>query len=283
MEDRWVLSRLASTAAEVTLMLDRYQFDQATRAIREFTWTEFCDWYLEMLKPRFRNEEARPVAQRVLVAVLDALLRLLHPFAPFITEELWHLLQQFAPVRGLHAPVQAVESVMIADWPTFDSRTIDHALEARFLRLQETIVAVRNVRNVYGISPSTPLKLFIKCAPEIASQMQAVADQFDNLSRTMLEAAGLEINRPAGSASFSLEDADGYIPLEGLIDRSAELARQEKEAVKIRGFISGHEKKLANEGFISKAPANVVAEIRETLAGLKAQLESIERIISELS
>jgi valyl-tRNA synthetase len=283
MEDRWVLSRLASTAAEVTLLLDRYQFDQATRVIREFTWNEFCDWYLEMLKPRFRNEDARPVAQRVLVAVLDALLRLLHPFAPFITEELWHLLQQFAPVRGLHAPVQAVESVMIADWPTFDSRTIDHALESRFQRLQETIVAVRNVRNVYGISPSTPLKLFIKCAPEIASQMQAVADQFDNLSRTMLQAAGLEINRPAGSASFSLEDADGYIPLEGLIDRTAELARQEKEAVKIRGFISGHEKKLANEGFISKAPANVVAEIRETLAGLKAQLESIERIISELS
>jgi valyl-tRNA synthetase len=104
-EDRWVLSRLATTVREVTTMLDRYQFDQATRAVREFTWNEFCDWYLEMLKPRFRNEAARPVAQRCLVVVVDTLLRLLHPFAPFITEELWHLFAQFAPCdrRGLPA------------------------------------------------------------------------------------------------------------------------------------------------------------------------------------
>lgn len=283
MEDQWILSRLASTARDVTQMLERYQFDQATRAIREFTWNEFCDWYLEMLKPRFRNEQTRPVAQRVLVSVLDQLLRLLHPFAPFITEELWHLLKSIAPVRGLKAPAEAEESVMIAQWPAPEAGWISEALEKRFERLQETIVAVRNIRNVYGISPATPLRLFMKCSPEIAGQMQAVADQFDNLSRTMLEAAGLEINRPAGSASFSLEDADGYIPLEGLIDRQAELTRQEKEAAKLRGFITGHEKKLANEGFVSKAPPHVVAEIRETLSGLKSQLESVERIISELS
>jgi valyl-tRNA synthetase len=285
MEDRWVLSRLATTCNDVTTMLDRYQFDQATRAVRDFTWNEFCDWFLEMIKPRLRDEATRAGAQRVLVFVIDNLLRLLHPFAPFITEELWHRLNQLAPQRPTlsGAPVEATESVMIAAWPELSTSLIDQALEKRFERLQETIVAVRNVRSVYNIAPTAPLKLFMKCPPEIAEQMQAVADQFSNLSRTMLEAAGLEINRPAGSASFSLGDADGYIPLEGLIDREAELARQTKEANKLRGFITGHEKKLANEKFVSNAPDNVVAEVRGTLTSLKTQLQNVERIITELS
>ena len=283
MEDRWILSRLAVTAADVTQMLERYHFDQATRAIRDFTWNEFCDWYLEMLKPRFRREDARPVAQRLLVHVLDQLLRLLHPFAPFITEDLWHRLNELALRRGLPEPIPAAESVMIAPWPAPDAGHVDQALERRFARLQETIVAVRNVRNVYGIAPSAPLKLFIRCSDEVAAQMQAVADQFDNLSRTMLHAAGLDVSRPKGAASFSLDDADGFIPLDGLVDRAAELARQSKEAEKLRGFIAGHEKKLANQAFIAKAPPHVVSDIRETLSTLQAQLHSVEHIVAELS
>jgi valyl-tRNA synthetase len=283
MEDRWVLSRLATTAQQVTTLLDRYQFDQATRAIRDFTWNEFCDWYLEMIKPRLRDDAARPAAQRVLVEVIDTLIRLLHPFAPFITEELWHTLNQLAPVRGLTEPAAALESVMIAAWPDLSDNRCDPALEKRFERLQEIIVAVRNVRGLYKISPKEPLKLFMRCEPEVAAQMHAVADQFDNLSRTMLEAAGLDVNRPGASANFSVEDADGYIPLEGLIDLDAELERQEKKAAELTGHIAGAEKKLANSNFVDRAPENVVNDVRQTLTGLKAQLENVERIIRELS
>jgi len=282
-EDRWILSRLASAAREVTTLLDRYHFDQATKAVREFTWNEFCDWYLEMLKPRLRNPESRGTAQRVLVFVVDSLLRLLHPFAPFITEEIWHTLNQLAPLRGMDQPVAAVESVMTAAWPQLPTDWIDDALERRFERLQQTINAVRNVRSVYNIAPGAQLKLFMRCTPDVAAQLEAVTEQFDFLSKTMLEAAGLDIKRPAGAASFSLGDADGYIPLEGLIDRQAELARQSKEADKIRGFIRGHEAKLSNPGFMAKAPEKVVSEIEETLTGLKAQLASIERMLAELS
>jgi valyl-tRNA synthetase len=306
-EDRWILSRLATTVREVTTMLDRYQFDQATRAVREFTWNEFCDWYLEMLKPRFRNEAARPIAQRCLVVVIDTLLRLLHPFAPFITEELWHKLNELAPERttleqtgqaprgktasagkdgdslGASPVCSPTESVMIAPWPEMPVTMIDTALEKRFERLQETIVAVRNVRSVYGISPGAPLKLFMRCAPDVAEQLKAVAGQFDFLSKTMLEAAGLDVTAPEGSVSFSMPDADGYIPVGDSIDRVAVKSNKEKEAEKLRGFISGSEKKLANEGFMAKAPADVVEGIRATLAEQKAQLESIERIIRELS
>ena len=281
-EDRWILSRLATTIRDVTVMLERYQFDQATRAVREFTWNEFCDWYLEMLKPRFRNEQARPCAQRVLVVVVDNLLRMLHPFAPFITEELWHKLNEVAPERGLRNPATHSESVMIASWPDPELAHIDEALERRFERLQQTIAAVRNVRAVYRIAPGAQLRLFMRCEPEVAEQLQAVAEQFDFLSKTMLEAAGVDISRPAGAASFSLGDADGYIPLEGLIDREAEIARQTKEAAKLKKFIAGHQGKLNNKGFMENAPERVIAEIRETLAGLQSQLDSVERILEEL-
>jgi len=304
-EDRWILSRLATTVREVTTMLDRYQFDQATRAVREFTWNEFCDWYLEMLKPRFRDEVARPVAQRCLVVVVDTLLRLLHPFAPFITEELWHKLNEVAPSRNANPmlPVSPTrdkaeadaqqtrvgdsghiaESVMIAAWPDLPLSLIDASLEKRFERLQETIVAVRNVRSSYGIAPSAQLKLFMRCAPDVAEQLQAVAGQFDFLSKTMLEAAGLDVTAPQGSVSFSLGDADGYLPVADLVDLKAEKARKEKEAEKLRGFIRSQEAKLANQGFMAKAPADVVEGIRSTKAEQEAQLESIERIIRELS
>ena len=282
-EDRWILSRLATTAQQVTTMLDRYQFDQATRTIRDFTWNEFCDWYVEMVKPRLKDEAARPLAQRVLVVVIDNLLRLLHPFAPFITEELWQKLNELAPVRGLGQPAQASECVMVEAWPEINADLVSEELEDRFERLQQTIIAVRNVRAQYKISPKEPLKLFMKCAPDVAEQMQAVSDQFDNLSRTMLEAAGLDISPPDGSASFSLKDADGYIPLEGLVDTEAEAAKLLKQKEELENQIAGSEKKLSNPNFVDKAPEHVVQAFRDTLAERQAQLENGKRMLDELS
>jgi valyl-tRNA synthetase len=172
---------------------------------------------------------------------------------------------------------------MVAKWPEMPLNVIDESLEKRFERLQETIIAVRNVRSVYGISPGAPLKLFMRCAPDVAEQLKAVAGQFDFLSKTMLEAAGLDVTAPEGSVSFSLPDADGYIPVGDSIDRDAVRKNKEKEAEKLRGFIASADKKLQNEGFMAKAPADVVEGIRATKAEQEAQLASIERIIRELS
>ena len=272
------------------MLLDRYHFDAATRVIRDFTWNEFCDWYLEMLKPRLHDEALKPVAQRVLVGVLDALLRLLQPFTPFIAEELWQRLNEVAPQRGLLEPTLAAGSVMIAPWPEasagpqgISTDWQDRALESRFERLQDIIVAVRNVRAKNGIPPATPLKLHIRCADDVAAEMQDVAVQFENLSKTMLVAVGTDVKRPRGSANIALADADGFIPLEGIINIQAELKRLKKEADKRKGFITGHEKKLANQNFVKKAPADVVTQVRETLSELQKQLESIEEIIRQLS
>lgn len=292
MEDRWVLSHLATTAKNVNTMLNRYQFDQATRAVRDFTWNEFCDWYLEMVKPRLKDDATRPVAQTVLTFVIDSLLKLLHPFAPFITEELWQKLNEVAAVRGLYTPTAAVESVMIAPWPYAETATetaevadalIDTELEQRFERLQETIVAVRNVRGLYKISPKQPLKLYMKCSEEVAIQMRDVTDQFANLSKTMLEAAGVDVERPGASATITLGDANGFIPLEGLIDLDAEVVRLQKDEQTTMKHLTNTEKKLSNEKFISNAPEKLVADVRETLERQTKQLASIRRSIQELS
>jgi valyl-tRNA synthetase len=312
LEDRWILSRLSTVAQEVDTYLGRYQLDAATRAIREFVWNEFCDWYLEMIKPRLRGEahgsqpqgldETRAIAQRVLLAVLDSIVRLLQPFTPFIAEELWQRLNELAPTRALPpkahgsqpvgiadatsivlSPRETEAAAIVAQWPELPTSWQDATLEKRFARLQDTIIAVRNVRAIYTIPPGTPIQLHMRSSEEVAGELQNVASQFDNLAKAVLAAAGADVVRPSASASFSLGDAEGYIPLEGLIDRQAELARQKKNAEQIRKHIAGHEGKLANAGFVSKAPADVVANIRETLENNRKQLENMEAIIRDLS
>lgn len=282
LEDRWILSRLAHTIEDVTTYLERYQLDAATRTLRDFIWNEFCDWYLEMSKPRLRDATTRPQAQRVLVGVLDQLLRLLCPFTPFLVEELWQHLGQIAPQRGLPLPIAAEEAAIIAAWPTVVLDWKNAEIETRFERLRETVISVRNVRSIYGIPPGTPLQLLMRAKEEISADMQIMAGQFDNLAKAVLEAAGAEVQRPVGSASFTIGDIDGFIPLEGVIDIRAELQRQQKEAEKVRGFIKGHRGKLDNPGFVNRAPADVVNNVRETLANQENQLRSIEEVIQQL-
>jgi len=283
LEDRWILSRLATTVRTVNAELSDYHFDAATRALRDFTWNEFCDWYVEMIKPRLRDEALRPAAQRVLVGVLDVLLRLLSPFTPFVCEELWAKLNELAPQRGLPSPGASSCICMMAPWPEIPSGWRDTSLEARFDRLKELIAAVRNVRAMYRIEDRVELSLHVRCQPAVALELNDVASQFTNLAKVVLKGAGIDVTRPGTSASFSLNDADGYIPLAGVVDREAELARQKKEAEKLRGFILGHERKLGNASFVEKAPPEVVEQVRETLTGLRNQLRSVEEIIEALA
>jgi len=173
--------------------------------------------------------------------------------------------------------------LVVAPWPSGLTGWKRSALEARFQRLQELIVAVRNVRGTYNISPSATLSLVVRCPNEVAADLQSVADQLNNLARAELKEAGPDAVRPKSSASFTLGDIDGYIPLEGLIDVAAEITRQQKEAEKLRGFIAGSEKKLSNSSFVDRAPPEVVAEVRSTLENLKKQLASVEDVLQQLA
>jgi valyl-tRNA synthetase len=286
-EDRWILSRLATVTGEVTALLDRYQFDQATRALREFVWNEFCDWYLEMIKPRLRDESQRATAQRVLVTVLDLIVRLLHPFTPFITEELWQTLNEIAPERPTVSgdslkPRKAESACIIAAWPTGLDALRNPAVEEQAAQFQQLVVAIRNVRGTYNITSGGTLAVHLRCPADMAKGLEPLKSQFPALAKAELAATGPDVTRPKSSASFTLGDLDGYVPLEGLIDFAAELARQEKEAEKLKGFIANTEKKLSNSSFVDKAPPDVVADVRQTLENQKKQLTSTEEVIEQL-
>ena len=171
---------------------------------------------------------------------------------------------------------------MLAPWPDVPASWQNRDLERRFERLQETIVAVRNVRAINNIASNTPIQLHIRCNAEIASELHDVAAQFENLAKALLAAAGADVQAPTCSASFSLTDADVFVPLEGLIDRDAERARNTKEADRLRKGIESNEKKLQNEAFVAKAPPDVLQQTRDTLENYKKQLASVEAIIKAL-
>lgn len=282
LEDRWILSRLVTVLGLITQHLEWYEFDSATKSLRDFTWNEFADWYLELIKGRLRDPQARSTAQGILVSILDVIIRAVAPFAPFIAEEIWQQLNILAPRRGYPQLVDRSGSVSLAEWPVLPRQLRNAELEGRFNRLQETIVAVRNIRAVYGMTPDVPLTLHVRCEPDVVRQ-QTVPEQFDNLSRTMLEKAGLDVISPQGAVPFTLGDEDGFIPLEGIIDRSSERKRHEKDAEKLRSHIASNQKKLNNTTFLAKARPEVIDQVRELIDSLSKQLESVQAVIAALS
>src|SRR5439155_4516120 len=156
-EDRWIVSRLATTTAAVTEQLEGYHFGDVARTLYDFVWSEFCDWYVEMSKGRLRDETARPTVQRVLAGVLDGILRLVQPIMPFVAESIWHALNEAAFERGVPAPEPATERVVIAPGPAFPAPWRDAGIEQRLARMQELVKAVREVRNRHTVDPRTGL------------------------------------------------------------------------------------------------------------------------------
>ena len=171
-EDRWILSRLATTAATVTRQLEGYQFSEVARTIYDFTWSEFCDWYVEMSKDRLRDAASRPMAQRVLAGVLDTILRLVHPVMPFVAESIWQALNESAFERGLPAPEPSSESVVIAPWPSLPSSWQDAAMEKRIGRMQDLVGAVREVRSHYDLRKDSRLDVFVRCGETVAGDFR---------------------------------------------------------------------------------------------------------------
>ncbi len=280
-EDRWILSRLATVTDETTRAIESYRFADAMRQLYEFAWDEFCSFYVEMVKNRLQDPAQRPVAQRVLAHTLDTLVRLLHPAAPFITEEIWQLLGASAPKRGLTAPNAAAESIMIADWPPFERNRQDAEIEARFARFQEVLRGLRDMRARQNIPPKTPIKFSARCDQAVARLLEPMAPYFASMANAQAVEWGPQAAAPATHAQMSLKDLELFVDLEGLIDLGAEIARLEKERGRLQGLIAGKEKKLSNADFVARAPADVVEKERAALAEVQTQLASIERSLTE--
>jgi valyl-tRNA synthetase len=282
-EDRWVLSRLSSVTQAVTDALGEYRYADAARALYDFAWDEFCSFYVEMVKGRLQDAAHRPVAQRVLAHALDALLRLLHPITPFLTEEVWHRLGEIAPVRGLDSPQPAVDSIIVAPWPEADQRRRDPRIEAQFVRFQEVLRAVRDIRARQGVPPRTDISFVVRCDAATAALLQPMGDYFASMAGAKPAGLGPDVVVPALSANVVLSGLEVCVDLAGLIDVEAETARKRKEVADLDKFIAAKRAKLGNESFTSRAPADVVQKERDSLADLEAQRTAALAAIEQLA
>ncbi len=280
-EDRWIVSRLATTTTAVTAALEAYKFAEVARLVYEFAWTEFCDWFIEMSKGRLKEPAERATAQRVLIGVLDGLVRLVHPVMPFVAESLWQALNEAAPVRGLDALRTGEDSVCIAPWPAYPAAATDPRTEVRIARMQELIRGVREVRNRYMLD-KTLLALSVMCSPEVAAELTALAPFVASLGGVRDFECGPAAVKPALAAGIVRPEFAAYVSLAGLIDPAAEATRTEKQIADIQKQVAGMAGKLANEAYVRGAPAEVVEETRAKVRELERQVETLRANLTDL-
>ena len=274
--DKWILSRLHSTTNELNSSLDEFEINYASKILYEFIWHDFCDWYIEMLKGRLYGTESNEIKIVVLnraLSVFDSALRLLHPFMPFITEELWQHIDQRKPN----------ESIMVAPYPEKDEKWIDKNTEDEMAFVQNAINSIRNVRGELTVPPSKEIQIIVKFAdPSKEDVMKKYAGYFQRLARvTNIERLG-DNPKPKHSASAVVEGGEIFIPLEGLIDVGAERDRIQKEITRLQNLYDMTQKKLTNESFVSKAPKDVVDKEKEKLESFTANLEKLQKNLDAL-
>jgi len=268
--DKWILSRLQATIADVTRLADLFEFGEVGRVLYNFIWDDLCDWYIEMAKlPLYGNDEAaKKTTQSVLVTVLDQTLRLLHPFMPFITEEIW----QAIPHQG--------ESITVAAWPTVKEEWIFPEAEEEMNLLMEIIRSVRNIRAEVNVSMSKKIELLIKPSDDLTHRRlirgEEYITRFCNPERLVIDP---QLPAPEKAMSAVVSGAELYLPLAGLIDLEQELARLEKELATLHKEVERIENKLKNPGFMAKAPEKVIAEEKAKLADY---MEKRDKVIARL-
>ena len=274
LEDKWILNEFNNLVASVTSALDRFEVGVALASLYDFTWDIFCDWYIELSKSRLseKDTEANLIAQNVIVYILEGILKMLHPFMPFITEEIYQVLPRDE------------ESIMIAAYPKYNEEFNFAEDAARMARVIYAIKAIRNRRSEMNVVPSRKAKVYIETK---------YADSFNEdtsvfFSR-LASASEVEIGTDFGtvvsaddSVQIITEAATIYLPLADIIDTEKERARLEAEEKKLIGEIERLDKKLSNEGFVAKAPAAVVAAEREKLSKYGEKLEGVRLAISKL-
>lgn len=269
LEDKWVLNRFSAMSREVTDNLEKFELGLAVQKLYDFIWDVFCDWYIELAKIRLlQGGDAKEQAKAVLVFVMSNTLKLLHPFMPFITEEIWQTL----PHEG--------ESIMISAWPEYDETLSFAAEELEMERIMEAIRAVRNRRAEMNVPPSRKAKLFIETAYTGTFKSAGVFMQKLAWASEVEVGSHFEID---SAVSIITEDAKIFIPMGDLVDFKAERARLNKELINAEKLLEGIVSKLANEGFVAKAPAAVVEAQRETGEKLKDKIEMLKESLSSLA
>ncbi len=279
-EDLWILGRLAQTSAAVTGALEEFRFADAARSLHEFAWSEFCDWYLELVKSRLTATEESAAADRevvrwVLLEVLDALTKLLSPIIPFATEEIRARLATWLPV--------AHGTVALERWPTADLASVDSDAVQCVQVLIRLVEAARAVRDRLNVPRGTEFDLVVKTREDAMTlRVEAVARRAEALGRVRRVVCGKDLARPPKSALFPVEGCDIFVPLEGVIDLDAESARLKGEIATVEQGLATIAKKLDNASFVERAPAAVVASEQARREALQLKLESLKASLADL-
>jgi valyl-tRNA synthetase len=286
LHDRWILSRLNKTAREVNAQLDAYEFHGVVQTLYHFFWDDFCDWYIELAKATVTAEADSPeraLARARLIAVLEQSLRLLHPFMPYLTEELWLKL----PVdhsKMLHGAYAGVEpTIMLAAFPKGADALIDGRAENEMSAVIDLISRVRNIRAEMNIKPGDRIQLMIAARTDLQTVFQASSDQIARLTRAAQVSIDGNAEMPKASARAVLAGgAEVAVPLEGLIDFEQERARLRREQEKLRQEAAKLEAQLGNSDFVARAPAEKVAEWRARIADIAQRTVAMDQMMEAL-
>ncbi|WP_336774398.1 valine--tRNA ligase [Paenibacillus sp. MMO-58] len=271
--ERWILHRLNETVREATRLIDSYEFGETGRILYNFIWDDLCDWYIEFAKLNLygTDEQAKRATQSVLAYVLDRTQRLIHPFMPYISEEIW----QHLPHEG--------ESITVAAWPVYDEALEAPEAVKEMELLMDIIRAVRNVRAEVNVPMSKKVELMIKPSGEAEAAIVSRNEEFiRRFCGTSSFETGLGLAAPDKAMTAIVTGAELYLPLAGLIDISQEIARLEKELATLSSEVERVEKKLGNEGFVAKAPAKVIEEERAKMADYASKRDKVLARIEEL-
>lgn len=270
--DRWIRSRFTAVRNQVVEFIDSYDLGSAATALYDFIWDEFCDWYVELAKLRLYGDDsqARKTAQYVLWDVLERTLRLLHPFMPFITEEIW----QHLPHEG--------ESIMTAPYPEA-IETRDEDAERRFALIQEVVRGIRNARADMEVPPSRRSRVLVQAGPEAIAIIQEGSPYIMSLAWASEVVTGpITTEKPQQAVSFITSGVEVYLPLAELVDMDKEVARVKKEIAAMEAEVKRSERMLSNKGFLAKAPAEVVQKEREKEAGYRDKLARLKERLNRL-
>ncbi|HYP53878.1 MAG TPA: class I tRNA ligase family protein, partial [Pyrinomonadaceae bacterium] len=289
LHDRWIVSRLNRTVRDVARSIEAYQFHEAVYALYHFFWDDFCDWYIELSKAEVTAAEPSPsrdAARSRLFTVLEQALRLLHPFMPFITEELWQRLPGVGAQLLHPAYSHAEPTVMLAAYPQGQEALIDEQAEAEMQSVIELVSRVRNIRTELNVKPAEPVRLFINTPANGAGRVfDASMSQIKRLTRA--SAVTFHDGRPtapprASARAVLTGGAEVAVPLEGLIDFAQERARLRKEESKLRDEAERLEKQLSNPQFVERAPAEKVGELRQRVADIGHRIKALAQMLEAL-
>ncbi len=251
---RWILSRLAATAADVNASLEDYRFNDAANSVYQFIWRELCDWYIEMVKPiLYEDSDGRELVRKCLLFVLDNTVRLLHPFMPYVTEEIWH---------HVAVPHKQPASIVVANFPALLPR--DEDAEVEMAIIMETVTGIRTIRGELNLSPSLELRACVKTqsgkTKEVLNRNLAYLNK---LARADITEIGAGVKKPRGAAAAVRNYVEVYVPLEGLLNVDLEIDRLKKDEAKVEESIAFLNKKLLNEDFLRRAPKDIIAKEKE--------------------